>query len=76
MRDSPQMQRTFSMTAALFDLLAERPETGINLFPRNVEQIITFGLEIPIKKCCRSQYAKHTDASVCFTESPNHHLIL
>jgi len=50
MRESPQMQRTFSMTAALYDLLAERPEAGINKFPRNVEQIITFGLEIPIRR--------------------------
>ncbi len=50
MRESPQMLRTVSMTAALYDLLAERPEAEINLFPRDVERIITFGLEIPIKR--------------------------
>jgi hypothetical protein len=50
MRDSPQMHRVFSMIAALHDLLAERPETGINALPRNVERIITYGLEIPIKR--------------------------
>jgi hypothetical protein len=50
MRDSPQMQRVFSMIAALYDLLAERPETEINLFPRDIERIIIYGLEIPIKR--------------------------
>jgi hypothetical protein len=50
MRESPQMQRTFSMAAALYNILGERPEAQINLFPRNVEQIITFGLEIPIRR--------------------------
>jgi hypothetical protein len=44
------MQRAFSMIAALYDLLAERPEAGINLLPRNLERVITFGLEIPIKR--------------------------
>jgi hypothetical protein len=50
MRDSPQMQRVFSMIAALHDLLPERPETGMNILPRNVERIITYGLEIHIKR--------------------------
>ncbi len=50
MRDSPQMQRVFSIIAALYDLLAERPETEIRGLPRNVERIITYGLEIPIKR--------------------------
>jgi hypothetical protein len=50
MRDSPQMQRVFSMIAALDDLLAERLESERQAFPRNVERIITYGLEIPIKR--------------------------
>lgn len=50
MRDSPQMQRVFSMMAALSDLLAERSEVEINAFPRQIEQIIAYGLEIPIKR--------------------------
>ena len=50
MHDSPQMRRVFSMIAALEDLLVERPEAEIHVLPRNVEQIITFGLEIPIKR--------------------------
>ncbi|MEN3336157.1 MAG: hypothetical protein V7641_5522 [Blastocatellia bacterium] len=48
MRDSPQMQRVFSMMTALNDLLAERPESEIAVLPRDVERIITYGLEIPI----------------------------
>ena len=50
MRDSLQMKRVFSIIAALYDLLAERPETEIRGLPRNVERIITYGLEIPIKR--------------------------
>ena len=50
MRDGPQMQRVFSIIAALYNLLAERPEAEINALPRNVERIITYGLEIPIKR--------------------------
>jgi hypothetical protein len=50
MRDSPQMRRVFYMLAALHDLLAERPEAEINISPRNVERIITYGLEIHIKR--------------------------
>jgi hypothetical protein len=50
MRDSPHMQRAFSMIIALDNLLAERPEAEIHVLPRNVERIITYGLEIPIKK--------------------------
>src|SRR2546423_598360 len=45
-----QMKRVFSIIAALYDLLAERRETEINALPRNVERIITYGLEIPIKR--------------------------
>jgi len=48
MRDSPQMQRVFSMMTALNDLLAERPESEMAVLPRDVERIITYGLEIPI----------------------------
>ncbi|MFL6276002.1 MAG: ImmA/IrrE family metallo-endopeptidase [Blastocatellia bacterium] len=50
MRDSPPMQRVFSMIAALDDLLAKRPESGIHELPRDVERVITYGLEIPIKR--------------------------
>jgi IrrE N-terminal-like domain len=50
MRDSPQMQRVFSMTAALAGLLAKRPETAMEVLPRDVERVITCGLEIPIKR--------------------------
>ena len=50
MRDSPQMQRVFSMVAVLRDLLADRPESGIQVLPRDVERLITYGLEIPIKR--------------------------
>jgi hypothetical protein len=50
MRDSLPMQRVFSMIAALDDLLAERPESGIHELPRDVERVITYGLEIPIKR--------------------------
>ena len=50
MRDGLQMQRVFSMIAVLYDLLAERPETEIGVLPRNVERIITYGLEIPIRR--------------------------
>jgi hypothetical protein len=50
MRDSPPMQRVFSMIAALHDLLAARPESKIHVLPRDVERLITYGLEIPIKK--------------------------
>jgi hypothetical protein len=44
------MQRVFSMIAALADLLAVRPETEIHVLPRDVERLITYGLEIPIKR--------------------------
>jgi IrrE N-terminal-like domain len=50
MRDSPQMQRVFSMIAALNDLLAERPEANLHVLPRDVERLITYGLEIPVKR--------------------------
>jgi hypothetical protein len=50
MRDSPPMQRTFSMMAALRELLAERPEAELYTRPRDVERLITYGLEIPIKR--------------------------
>ncbi|HKQ06428.1 MAG TPA: ImmA/IrrE family metallo-endopeptidase [Blastocatellia bacterium] len=50
MRDSPPMQRVFSMIAALADLLAERPEGEFHVLPRDVERLITYGLEIPIKR--------------------------
>lgn len=50
MHDNPQMQRVFSMMAALSDLLAERPEIEISVFPRQIERIIAYGLEIPIKR--------------------------
>jgi len=50
MRDSPQMQRVFSMMAALNGLLAERPEVEMNVFPRNIERIIVYGLEIPLRR--------------------------
>lgn len=50
MRDSPQMRRVFSMIAALNDLLAARPESEIQTLPRDVERLITYGLEIPIKR--------------------------
>ncbi|MFL6215827.1 MAG: ImmA/IrrE family metallo-endopeptidase [Blastocatellia bacterium] len=50
MRDSPPMQRVFSMVAALDELLAGRPECGIQALPRDVERLITYGLEIPVKR--------------------------
>jgi hypothetical protein len=50
MRDSPQMQRVFSMIAALNELLAEKPQSEMHLFPRDLERIIVYGLEIPVKR--------------------------
>lgn len=50
MHDSSQMQRVFSMMAALSDMLAERPEVEMSVFPRHIERIIAYGLEIPIKR--------------------------
>jgi hypothetical protein len=50
MRDGPQMQRVFSMMVALDDLLAEKSQIEMKVFPRNIERIIIYGLEIPIKR--------------------------
>ena len=44
------MQHVFSMAAALCDLLASRPEAEIEVFPRNIERIIIYGLEIPVRR--------------------------
>src|ERR1051325_8399547 len=44
------MQRVLTMTGALYNLLAERPEVEIDRFPRRIERLIVYGLEIPVKR--------------------------
>jgi Zn-dependent peptidase ImmA (M78 family) len=42
------MQRVFVVIDALQSLLAEKPEVRANSFPRDLERLIIYGLEIPV----------------------------
>lgn len=50
MEDSPITQPVFAVLHALQSLLAEKAMAQANLFPRDIERIIVYGLEIPVIK--------------------------
>jgi len=48
LQDSPLMQRVFSVIGALQNVLCKGMELDIRTFPRNMESLIVYSLEIPV----------------------------